>query len=74
MNFPILDFLKEWWDRYQAQRKSDALYNKLHRYHKDGKPAKFKQKDAIKMARDAMRDKRKKDLEMQEEKKAMEKK
>lgn len=57
----IVDKIKQWNERRIAQNKSDALWNKLHRYHKDGKPAKFRQKDAIAMAREAVKQKKKKD-------------
>ena len=65
MKFPIIEFLKEWWTRYQAQKKSDILYNKLHKYDVDGKTCKFSQKDAIKAARAAYKNKMKKDLDIQ---------
>lgn len=59
----VIEFIKEWWDRYQAQKKSDELYNKLHKY--DG--VKFRQKDAIKAARAAYKNKMKKDREKQQD-------
>jgi hypothetical protein len=45
----VVDWIKERWDRYQAKRKSDALWNKLHRYSVSGKPTKFLKKNYIKL-------------------------
>jgi hypothetical protein len=54
----LLTKFKEWNQKRIAQKKSDDLWNKLHRYHKDGKPAKLRQKDAIAMARAAIKRKK----------------
>jgi len=49
----IWEWLKEKWDRYQTQKKSDALWNKLHRHCKNGKPIRFSKKNYIKFCNDA---------------------
>lgn len=60
----VYEAIKEWWDRYQAKKKSDALYYKLHRYHVDGKPAKFTQKAAVKAGKAALKQQMKKNSEI----------
>jgi hypothetical protein len=60
----FFQMIKEWLAEREAQKKSDALYNKLHRYHVGGKPTKFSQKDALKAARAAIKQQMKKNSDI----------
>jgi hypothetical protein len=60
----IFQIIKEWLAERERQKKSDALYNKLHRYHVDGKPIKFTQKAAIKAGKAALKQQMKKNSDI----------
>lgn len=60
----FFQMIKEWLAEREAQKKSDALYNKLHRYHVDGKPIKFTQKAALKAGREALKRQMKKNSDI----------
>lgn len=56
----LVDWIKERWDRYQAQKRSDELWNRLHRHSVKGKPVRFTKKAYIKFCQQCEKAKKEK--------------
>jgi hypothetical protein len=67
MHIGIFDRITNWLAEREAQKKSDELYNRLHKFDIDGKTSRFNEKDAIKAARAAYKNKMKKNADKQKD-------